>query len=500
MTLQKSQLLPLSLCDIAAQALCGQGQYGAVTRIAETYDVTRQTVYRIRDEGHQALVSTFSLQEPVRWNADVPDTIVDRGIVSLYVLAHNSIDNIVDLLPILYGGLTRSHGYVWKVIHTAEQNALQFLEGIDLSDIRSVAIDEMFRHNTPVLTGIDLDSGLWFSAEKVRRRDGPEWVSRLEALKQQGLNPLHILKDAGTAMAEACRVVFPNAELRDDLFHSLALLTDLAKHFDQIAYRAIHRFDKAQAKCKRAKTASRRQALEQEQKKLEIEMEAAIKRADTFEKVRREVEGVLSLCSPGQRQLRRAEEVRAQLPVLATQICEFGGDRAKEVCTYLMNRVDGLSFYLEELNAGLASCAQMVGDPELVGSVVRAYQAGLRAGRGQTWQREAGQVELNAAVLGLVDLSGTPERLVRVLEGVLPLLERRHRASSAIECVHSVIRPYIAVHKRLTQGFLDLLRFYWNTRIRRWGRHKGTSALEVLSGQKHADWLTLLGFPLPDES
>ncbi|MEL6342630.1 MAG: hypothetical protein AAFV53_05830 [Myxococcota bacterium] len=58
-----------------------------------------------------------------------------------------------------------------------------------------------------------------------------------------------------------------------------------------------------------------------------------------------------------------------------------------------------------------------------------------------------------------------------------------------------MLRPYITVHKRVSQGFLDLFRFYWNMRIRRWGRHKGTSALELLTGQTHEDWLTLLGFP-----
>ena len=42
---------------------------------------------------------------------------------------------------------------------------------------------------------------------------------------------------------------------------------------------------------------------------------------------------------------------------------------------------------------------------------------------------------------------------------------------------------------------LDLFRFYSNTRTREWGRHKGTSAHEVLTGEPVADWLTLLGYP-----
>ena len=78
---------------------------------------------------------------------------------------------------------------------------------------------------------------------------------------------------------------------------------------------------------------------------------------------------------------------------------------------------------------------------------------------------------------------------------VIHELVRRHRASSAIENLNSVLRPYLVVQKHAEQGFLNLFRFYWNTRMREWGRGKGTSALEELTGQKVEDWLSLLGFP-----
>ena len=32
-------------------------------------------------------------------------------------------------------------------------------------------------------------------------------------------------------------------------------------------------------------------------------------------------------------------------------------------------------------------------------------------------------------------------------------------------------------------------------RTRRWGRHKGTSAHEQLTGERVEDWLTVLGYP-----
>ena len=72
---------------------------------------------------------------------------------------------------------------------------------------------------------------------------------------------------------------------------------------------------------------------------------------------------------------------------------------------------------------------------------------------------------------------------------------QRHRASSAIEGFNAALRPYLYVHKGVTQGFLELFRAYFNLRPRRWGRHKGTSAHQCLSGKPVEDWLAVLGYP-----
>ena len=82
-----------------------------------------------------------------------------------------------------------------------------------------------------------------------------------------------------------------------------------------------------------------------------------------------------------------------------------------------------------------------------------------------------------------------------LLDAVEAVLHQRHRASSAIEGFNAALRPYLYVHKGATQGFLDLFRAWFNLRTRRWGRHKGTSAHECLTGQRVHDWLTLLGCP-----
>ena len=54
------------------------------------------------------------------------------------------------------------------------------------------------------------------------------------------------------------------------------------------------------------------------------------------------------------------------------------------------------------------------------------------------------------------------------------------RASSAVECMNSVLRMHQSRHRTMTQGMLDLKRLYWNTRVFRGGKRKGRCPYEHL--------------------
>src|SRR5581483_9518031 len=58
------------------------------------------------------------------------------------------------------------------------------------------------------------------------------------------------------------------------------------------------------------------------------------------------------------------------------------------------------------------------------------------------------------------------QRVARVLGRVV-------RASSAVECVNSVVRMHQARHRKLTQPLLDLKRLYWNGRAFVGGQRRG---------------------------
>ena len=120
------------------------------------------------------------------------------------------------------------------------------------------------------------------------------------------------------------------------------------------------------------------------------------------------------------------------------------------------------------------------------------YQRSLKK-MSKARQQDARQsiLEVEQHINAVLDQRKTDE-LAKAVEW---LLDKRHRASSAVEGFNAILRPYMYVRKGVNQGFLELFRAWHNLRTRRSGKHKGTSAYETLTGNQVDDWLTVLGFP-----
>ena len=63
---------------------------------------------------------------------------------------------------------------------------------------------------------------------------------------------------------------------------------------------------------------------------------------------------------------------------------------------------------------------------------------------------------------------------------VSAVLYRTVRASSAVECLNSVLRMQRSRHKRMTQPMLDQKRLYWNRHQLEAGRRKGVCPYQRL--------------------
>jgi hypothetical protein len=499
MTEPRRPLHPPSAVKLAAAALAAQGQYGAVTKLGREHGVRRQQVYDIRKRGREALEAAFAADEratPGSFTLEVTPADIERTVVALRVVTPASIRDITAILPILYGELW-SYGTVWEVLNRAERRAAAFLESVDLSKIHSVALDEMFSQGRPVLAGVDLDTQYLFQLEVQDSRSGEAWAKSLGKLRdEQGLHPQRVVKDAGTGLAAGVQRCWTGIDENDDLFHAVYQMGQEAFHLERVAYGAIARVEALIQRIARARNGNDRAKLGEALGLEECRMNTAIDRYDRFEALRREAARVLDLADRGSGRLRTPDEILETLTRVTDQMLAIDGKRILGVALYIRNRAEGLGRYLHHLSSRLSAATEEAGGVAVVEATVRAYQASLAVSQGgPAWDRKARRDELQAATRHLLAVTGRePERLQQAIGIVVPLLAHRYRASSAIENLNSVLRPYLVVQKHAEQRFLNLFRFHWNTRTREWGQWKGTSAYEILTGNKVSDWLTLLGF------
>ena len=67
------------------------------------------------------------------------------------------------------------------------------------------------------------------------------------------------------------------------------------------------------------------------------------------------------------------------------------------------------------------------------------------------------------------------------------------RASSAVECMNSVLRMHQARHRQVSQGMLDLKRLFWNCRTFTHGKRRGAYPYQLLGLRLPTDdWWELL--------
>jgi len=82
---------------------------------------------------------------------------------------------------------------------------------------------------------------------------------------------------------------------------------------------------------------------------------------------------------------------------------------------------------------------------------------------------------------------------------VAAVLRQTVRASSAVECMNSVLRMHQGRHRTVTQPMLDLKRLYWNCRPFRSGKRRARSPYELLGlTLPTTDWWQLLHTPAAD--
>ncbi len=491
--LNRTPLSSSDKLDLLAKSAILQA-HGDITALSDEFGISRKAVYTARGAARaafDALVKTQSEPDCIATlDVDVPH--LRRSIVALTITAPNSIRSIEALIPLLYPGCKVSYGYIQGVIAEAQKNAADFNRTVPLSAIQSGAVDEMFSQGDPVLAGVDLDSGYLFCLSHEQQRDGKTWAKVLQQAAAQGMMPKHIVKDGAKGIAAGVTTVFEQAQQRDDVFHALYIAAKAVRRVEQRAYYYITQEETAYQAISPTITEDPDDTFGQ-WLRADNQCDKAIERYEHAERALHLLHATFSCVCRKTGKLMTTEMAQTRLARATLLLRRAAHKECNKAATYLENRLDGLTLATQALHDKLQGCiARYSQQPvELACRFFECRRELAKAGKHK--QQRLIQEMLGSYHLLTTQLDET--RCEQLMQEVEILLSKRHRASSAIEGFNATLRTYLYARKGVNQPFLELFRAWYNLREKRWGRHKGKSAHELLTGEKVADWLTLLGFP-----
>jgi hypothetical protein len=336
-------------------------------------------------------------------------------------------------------------------------------------------LDEIFFHRRPVLVAVEPQSMVWFVGTKAANCQGATWFEALRAWTALS----YVASDAGTglqagiAQIQAHRLKSDATPLENglDVFHTQREAGRVLK----LLWNRVERLWEQAEAASRAVLPARRQGRAtrwpvRHAKLAWKKAEAAFRQYEQAEAAWKRAEAALGLFRPdGQLNDRRwaQEQIAAALPGLS-------GPEWSKVRSLL--QAEKALMFLDRLHGQLD---QLALPRELREALVQLWWLRRQRPRGPKVTAVGGYRQVAPLVQQWLceQLDPNWRESYRLVAAVLG---RVVRASSAVECLNSVVRMHQSRHRTLTQGMLDLKRLYWNTRVFRGGKRKGRCPYEHL--------------------
>jgi hypothetical protein len=484
---------------IANAAARWTGSHGAVTTTAQQTGCSRQCAY---DHGQKVLAAVMAEHSggPTREQLIQQNEILRRENAQLWdwlfqtiefplakqqqfavtALAMGlSLNQILVLLAILLGTAAcpgRSTVHRWaQAAATAAGRVLKRLDQAAKTLVLVGCLDEIFFRRRPVLVGVEPTSMVWFLGTKAENRKGSTWAETLRSWTALQ----YVVSDAGTGLQAGIAQMQQDRRKAEqvplenglDVFHTqqeaqrvLRILWNRVERLWEQAEAAGRAVELAQRQGCDARGRGRRASAAWKR------VETAWRRYEEAEMAWRRAESALSLFRPdgllNDRSWAEAQ-IGAALPGLSSP-------EWSKVRGFL--EVPAALTFLDRLHGQLG---QLGLSPECRDALVHLWWLRRQRPRGSNPQARAGYATVAPLVQQVLCQQLDPNWRASYRQ-VAAVLGRAVRASSAVECMNSVLRMHQSRHRTLTQGMLDLKRLYWNTRVFRGGKRKGRCPYEHL--------------------
>lgn len=475
------------------------GAHGDVTQQAEAVDCSRQTIYdhaqKVQaavEAEHQGGPTRAELLEQDqhlrRENAQLWDALAQtiefpadkqRQFAVTATAMGLSLNQVLALLALILGkqvcpGRSTLHRWI-KAAGQAAGRVLKHLDARCKALVLVGCLDEIFFHGRPVLVGVEPTSMAWFLGQKADDRSGATWSKALRdwtALE-------YVTADAGTGLQAGIAAVQrqrqedgqPALENGLDVFHT----AQEARRVLRLSWNRVERlWEQAESATRRVEQTQRQG---QDSRGVAVAARSAWRKAEAAFAQYERSEAAWGIAHAALQVFRPDGHLndhgwaRAQIALALPGLSEREWSKVRG----FLQAETALTF-LDRLHRQLQGA-----EPEdrLRGELVHLWWLRRQRPRASAPGAVAGAGHVAHLVQQVVcQKTGAPWGAS--YRGVAQVLRQAVRASSAVECMNSVLRMHQSRHRTLTQGLLDLKRLYWNCREFRGGKRRGRCPYEHL--------------------
>ena len=482
---RRPDLAPQTRIDIVMLAWLHRGVYGKMTAIAKSYRISRTFLYHLLLMANLQLETLFS-EEKLLFQKD--HRHVEQLLLLLRLEGNCSLLRIASILKALEYS-PNSVGYLSQFFHSAAQALPSTLLMPSKSFVFYLS-DEIFALHTPILVTIDARSTTILNIELASDRSADTWKGHFAALEAHHFSSLGLASDRGLGLVAGYRAACDMALWVVDYFHEFRDLFELQHQLERKAYVAIEReYDTAQ-KFDHAQSASNLAKRLQQYETAQHACQQAIALYDHLAMLLHLLREALHVCSPHGR-LRTQEDVRTALPLLFDMLEELDCAALTTTLKPIRTHIDDIVVPFQQAEAIDAELRAVVPHNALDFLVLAwhhdhlFYQSHAHPRRYHHREREF-WLACAAGLLG--------KEFDTLTALVFERLDSIVRASSLVEMVNGLIRPYINSCKgQITQEALNLIMFYHNHRRYKSGKRQGKAPIELLTGKPlEAQWWELL--------
>jgi hypothetical protein len=490
--MRRHDLTPSIRLSIAVTALMAKvnGTWGKISEIARQFMISRMFIYMLvyRLEATSLIIFGDNRSEPPAIEQMLPYYYM----LSLRLEGRCSIGAISTIMERFgikissIGSISQFLKYIGLLLPNtlSTDNEIQFV--IFLSD-------EIFSKSIPILVTVEPISSAILRIELANTRKAEEWKKHLKCLEKNGYYAIYLVSDEGKGICTAQEEALANIIRQPDTYHAIAhQLGQWVRILEEAAYKAIKEEYDCYDKLDSAKSG-----------------DVINKRIDGYEKAEKIANEKIQIYEDyhflytclieelkifdNNGKLRDRKEAEANITTGLDLLETLGIEKLTKAVNKVRRTMPEVLNYFDVAKSIVADLGALSIDQEALQALCLAWQwkKGVIKSKKAKVRQYCSMMEKFYLELAADYLQESYD-LIKVQVDMK--LDQIVQSSSLVECINSIIRPYLNSSKNhVTQGMLNLIMFYHNHRRYIDGKRKGKTPIEILTGRKQEkDWIELI--------